>query len=172
MEVQIRDAAALRRVSPTMLSAYLGAQGWVREETWRGRIVVWSKTGDGGVKELLAPLREHSDAYSVRIAEAVALLAELEERSQLDVYYGLLGAGADTIRLRALNGVGRTGWDLNDSVTFLTHARGLITSAARFAEHPGQAVYRGRASSIVADYVRAVRPLPGYTAGNDLNHWC
>ena len=170
MEVQIRDAAALRRVSPTMLSAYLGAHGWIREETWRGRIVVWSKTGDDGVevKELLAPLREHSDAYAVRIAEAVALLAELEERSQLDVYYDLLGAGADTIRLRALNGVGRRGWDLNDSVTFLSHARDLITSAARFAERPGQAVYRGRASSIVADYVRAVRPLPGYTAGNEL----
>lgn len=168
MEVQIRDAAALSRVSPTMLSAYLGAQGRVREETWRGRTVVWCKTGDGRVNELLAPLREHSDAYSVRIAEAVALLAELEERSQLDVYYGLLGAGADTIRLWALNGVGPRGWDLNDSVTFLAHARGLITSAARFAEHPGQAVYRGRASSIVADYVRAVRPLPGYTASNDL----
>ena len=168
MEVQIRDTAALRRISPPMLRAYLGAQGWVHEETWRGRIVVWAKPQDDEVKELLAPLREHSDAYAVRIAEAVALLAELEERSQLDVYYDLLGAGADTIRLRALNGAGRTGWDLNDSVTFLTNARDLMTSAARFAERPGQAVYRGRASGMVTDYVRGIRPLPGYTAGSDL----
>lgn len=168
MEVQIRDTAALRRISPPMLRAYLGAQGWVHEETWRGRIVVWSKTGDHGVKDLLMPLREHSDAYAVRIAEAVALLAEMEERSQLDIYYDLLGAGADTIRLRALNGAGQTGWDFNDSVTFLTHARDLMTSAARFAERPGQAVYRGRASGMVTDYVRAIRPLPGYTGGNEL----
>ena len=170
MEVQIRDAAALRRITPPMLRAYLGAQGWVREETWRGRIVVWSKTGDDGVgvKELLAPLREHSDAYAVRIAEAVALLAELEERSQLDVYYDLIGTGADIIRLRALNGAGRGGWRLDDSVTFLTRARDLLTAAARYAERPGQPVYRWRPSGMVADYVRALRPLPGYVAGNEL----
>lgn len=168
MEVQIRDAAALRRLSPAMLSAYLGAQGWVHEETWRGRIMVWSRTHGGGEWEILAPLREYSDAYAVRIAEAIALISELEERSQLDVYYDLMGAGADIIRLRSLNGAGRGGWRLDDSVTFLTRARDLLTAAARYAERPGQPVYRWRPSGMVGDYVRALRPLPGYAAGNEL----
>ena len=168
MEVQIRDTAALNRVSPVMLRAYLGSHGWVRAETWRGRIVVWAKTQGDEVRELLMPLRERSDAYAVRIAEAVVLLSEVEGRSQLDVYYDLLGAGADAIRLRSLNGVGETGRNFNNSVDFLTRARDLITSAARFADHPGQAVYRGRASGTVTDYVRTIQQLPGYTGGNEL----
>ena len=165
MDVQIRDSEALRRVSPTILRAYLEAHGWVQEETWRNRILVWSITQDEQVKEILAPLREQSDAYAVRISEAIASLADIEERSQLDVYYDVIGAGADVIRLRSLNGVGQTGWTLGDSVDFLTRARDLVMAAARAAERPGQLVYRGRASGEVTDYVRGVKPLPGYETG-------
>ena len=165
MDVQIRDAAALGRVSPVMLQAYLQANGWVHEQTWRNRILVWSKAHDEQVKEILAPLREQSDAYAVRISEAVALLAEIESRSQLDIYYDLMATGADAIRLWPLNGVGKSGWNLGESVDFLTRSRDLIMAAARAAERPGQPVYRGRASGEVADYVRGVRPLPGYETG-------
>ena len=168
MDVQIRDADALRRVSPVMLRAYLEAQGWVQEQTWRDRILVWSNSAGESVREILMPLREQSDTYGVRIAEAVAALAVMEERSQLEVYYDLLGAGADVIRLRALNGAGRSGWTLGESVEFLTRARDLLTAAARAAERPGLPVYRGRASGEVNDYVRGVRPLPGYEVGPEL----
>ena len=168
MDVQITDSAALRQVSPAALSAYLETQGWVRQETWRNRMVVWSRAHNEQVNELLAPLREQSDAYAVRISEVVALLGQLEERSQLDVYYDLMGAGADVIRLRSLNGGGRSGWSLSDSADLLGRARDLITSAARSAERPGQLVYHGRASGVVTDYVRGVRPLPGYATGYEL----
>ena len=168
MDVQITDSAALRRVSPAALSAYLKTQGWVRQETWRNRTVLWSHTHNEQVNELLTPLREQSDAYAVRISEVVALLGQLEERSQLDVYYDLMGAGADVIRLRSLNGGGQSGWSLSDSVDLLGRARDLITAAARAAERPGQPVYHGRASGVVTDYVRGVRPLPGYGTGYEL----
>ena len=137
MDVQITDSAALRRVSPTALSAYLETQGWVRQDIWRNRTVVWSHTQNEQVNELLAPLREQSDAYAVRISEVVALLGQLEERSQLDVYYDLMGAGADVIRLRSLNGGGTSGWSLSDSVDLLGRARDLMVAAARSAERPG-----------------------------------
>ncbi len=120
MDVQIRDSEALRRVSPTILRAYLEARGWVQEETWRNRIMVWSITQNEQVKEILAPLREQTDAYAVRISEAIALLSEIEGRSQLNIYYDVIGAGADVIRLRSLNGVGESGWTLGESVDFLT----------------------------------------------------
>ena len=94
MNVQIRDAAALRRVTPPMLRAYLESRGWSRQQTWRGRIAVWSVERDGHSREILAPLRESSDAYAMRMSEAVAALSETEERSQLDVYYDLLAADA------------------------------------------------------------------------------
>ena len=168
MDVQIKDAAALSRVSPTMLRAYLDAHEWIDEQVWRDRIVVWSGRHNGQVREILMPLREQSDAYAIRISEAVSLLAEVEERSQIDVYYDLLGAGADVIRLRPLNGASQSGWTLGDSVDFLTRSRDLMTAAARAAERPGQPVYRGRASGEVTEYVRGVRPLPGYEAGPEL----
>ncbi len=97
MHVQINDAEALRRISPAMLCAYLKTRGWVHEETWRDRILVWSNAHNGQRQQVLAPLREQSDAYAVRISEAVALLADVEERSQLDVYYDLIEAGTDVI---------------------------------------------------------------------------
>ena len=168
MDVQIRDAAALRRVSPIMMRAYLEARGWQHTETWRNRIMVWSITNGEQVSEALIPLREQSDAYAVRISEVLALLSEVEESSQLVVYYDLIGAGADVIRLRPLNGVGQSGWTLSESVEFLTRARDLVAAAARSAERPGEPVYRGRASGQVTDYVRSVRPLTGYEAGPEL----
>ena len=168
MDVQIRDSEALRRVSPTILRAYLEARGWVQDETWRNRIMVWSITQNEQVKEILAPLREQTDAYAVRISEAIALLSEIEGRSQLNIYYDVIGAGADVIRLRSLNGVGESGWTLGESVDFLTRARDLILAAARAAERPGQLAYRGRASGEVTDYVGGVKPLPGYETGPEL----
>ena len=168
MDVQIRDAEALRRISPVMLRAYLEARGWVHEQPWRDRILVWSSPRSEEVREILMPLREQSDTYGVRIAEAVEALSVMEARSQIEVYYDLIGAGADVIQLRSMNGARQSGWTLGESVEFLTRARDLIAAAARAAERPGQSVYRGRASGEVTEYVRGVRPLPGYEAGPDL----
>ena len=101
MDAKITDSVALRRITPAMMRAYLQTQGWTQQEIWQGRIVVWSKEqGDEEVREILAPLREHSDVYAMRMSEAVTTISEIEERSQLDVYYDLIGAGSDVIRLR------------------------------------------------------------------------
>ena len=168
MDVQIKDAEALRRVNPPALRAYLESQNWGFRETWRNRITVWTKEHAGKVRQILMPLREDSGSYATRIYEAVLLLAELEDRSQLDVYYDLMGSGADVIRLRSLNKNGRFDESLSGSAKLLDCAQKLITAAARFAEQPGLPVYRGRISGEVADYVRSVRPLPGYGTGSEL----
>lgn len=104
MKVQIEDVDALRKVSRTALRAYLQSNGWIHTETWRNRILIWSKECDGRNRDILMPLHEDSSSYATRIYEAVSLLAKLENRSQLDVYYDLMEAGADVIRLRLLNG--------------------------------------------------------------------
>ena len=132
------------------------------------RIVVWSKMFGDEVHEILAPLREQSDVYALRMSEVVTTISETEERSQLDVYYDLLGAGADVIRLRSLNGVGQSEWSLSDRADFFTCARDLVTAAARAADRPGQAVYRGRVSARVAEYIQSVDSLPGYGSASEL----
>ena len=94
MDVQIRDAEALRRISPAMLRAYLEARGWFHGRTWRGRILVWSSAAPNGqIREILMPLREESGTYGARIAEVLEALAGWEEQSQLAVYSDLIEAG-------------------------------------------------------------------------------
>ena len=168
MDVMITDAGELRRITPVLLSTYLSVQGWVRQENWKDRIVVWSMETESGSLELLAPLREQSDAYAVRIAETVAVLAQIEERSQLEVYYDLIGAGADVIRLRPMLGQTQNNWSLIDSADLIVRAKDLLQAAARVAENPGRAVHHGRLSAAVQDYLRGVRPLPGYEWGQEL----
>ena len=168
MDVQIRDYSALSRVSPPLLSSYLETLGWTREENWRGRISVWSKMINGRRRQILVPLMESSDTYGVRISEAVSTLAEVEARSQLEIYHEAMSAGADVIRLKMLNGGAAAERSLSESADLLRNAREMVRSAARSADRPGQPVYRGRASSSVAEYMNGVRPLPGYEAGGDL----
>ena len=168
MDVLIRDAAALRRITPAALQSYLETHGWGRQEVWKRRMAVWSCEVEGEYRQILVALREYSDAYAVRVAEALSSLAELEQRSQLEVYYDLIGSGADVIRVRPLNGAGRNGNSLGDAVEMLSYARDLMLAAARAAESPGRPVYRGRASSQVAQYLQGVRALPGYGDGGEL----
>ena len=167
MNVQIRDGAALSQVSPAQLRAYLKANGWVRDESRTDRLSVWLKGTDDPSRFVFLSLQEHSDAYGQRIAEAVKTLSEVEGRSQLAVYYDLLAAGSDVLRLRPQDKP-RAGGSLPVSAALLTQARELVTAAARAAERPGWAVYRGPASGPVMDYVRQVRPVPGYETGEEL----
>lgn len=168
MQVQIRDLEALRRISPAMLRAYLEIKGWIRQEIWRDSIAVWAYEQNGEAQEILVPLQEWSRRYAVRISEAVETLSELEERSQLDVYYELVGAGADVIRLQSLSRNGKSGLSLDESANLLDYSRNLLAASARAAEHPGRPAYLGRFSGEVTEYLRGVHPLPGYEAGYDL----
>ena len=168
MNVYIRDSATLSRITPPLLRRYLEVHGWTREETWRGRVTVWSTVYNEQRRQILMPLMELSDTYPVRISEAVSTLAEVEGRSQLDVYYEAIAGGADVIRLRTLNGNGLDRRSLSESVKLLRDARELVASAARAAERPGQLVYRGRLSGAVIQYIDGILPLPGYDSGGDL----
>ena len=168
MDVQIQDYNALSRISPPLLTSYLETLGWTREENWRGRISVWSKMSDERRRQILVPLMESSDTYGVRISEAVTTLAEVERRSQLNVYYEAISAGADVIRLSPANGGAASGRSISESADLLRNAREIVRSAARSADRPGQPVYRGRASSTVSEYMNGVHPIPGYETGGDL----
>ena len=165
MNVQIRDATAFQRISPVMLHTYLEARGWLHQETWRNRVTVWAKEHEGQSFKIVALLREWADTYAAHISEAISTLSAMEERSQLNVYYDLLGAGADVIRLRSLDGSVRSPLSLIDSVSLLNSARDLLRAAARTAEHPGLPVYRGGISGEVTGYLQGIHPLPGYGAG-------
>ena len=168
MLVQIQDRVALSSLSIVSLRAYLDSRGWTDDGTWGDRPVsVFTKHHDGRPWEILVPHRDSIGGYAENMAESVAVLASVEERSQLDVFYDLSAAGADVIQVRSANGMATEPLSLRQGATLLSDAYSMVASAARAVERP-QATYRGPVSSDVADYLDNVRALPGHHQGYEL----
>ena len=89
MKVEIRDREALSPLSLLSLRTYLKSRGWVDEGQWGKRAAIYSTEYDGKRWEFLCPLRDTVVDYAECMAEAVAILAIVEEHSQLDVFYDL-----------------------------------------------------------------------------------
>ena len=168
MIVQIRDREALKSISIVSLRAYLSSRGWTDAGGWGERpITVFAKEHEGRTWEILVPHRDTIGGYTENMAESVAVLAQVEQRSQLDVYSDLSASGADVIRMRSANGMTKEPLSLRQSATLFNDAMSMITSAARAVERP-QATYRGPLSSDVTEFLDNVRPLPGHHQGYEL----
>lgn len=89
MKVQIRDREALSSLSCLNLRAHLTARQWVAEGEYRDRATIFTMDYDGRKWEILCPHRDSFADYAERMAEAVATLAIVEDRSQLDVFHDL-----------------------------------------------------------------------------------
>ena len=168
MIVQIRDRAALASLSIISLRSYLDSTGWNNEGPWGQRpATVYSKEHGGRTWEILAPTKDTIADYAEAMAESVSILAEVEERSQLDVFHDLAATRADVIRVRSANGKANEALSLRQSAALLNDAYNMVASAARAVERP-QAAYRGPVSSDVAEYLDTVRALPDYPQGFEL----
>ena len=165
MLVQIRDRAALSSLSIISLRSYLNLYGWNNEGPWGERpATIHTKEHGGRRWEILVPTRDTIADYAESMAESVAVLAMVEERSQLDVFYGLAATGADVIRVRSANGLAGEQLSLRQSAGLLNDAYKMLEAGARSAEKP-RPIYRGKLSSDVAEYLESVYPLPGYSEG-------
>ena len=168
MIVQIRDRAALSSLSISSLRTYLNSRDWSNRGSWGERLAtVFAKEHRGRTWEIIVPHQDTVVGYAEGMAEAVAVLATVEERSQLDVFHDLSGEGADVIRVRSANGAAKEPLSLRRSASFLNDAYDMLAAAARSAERT-RATYRGPLSADVAEFLDNVRPLPGYYEGYEL----
>ena len=168
MLVQIRDRKALATLPLVNLRSYLNSRGWQDTGPWGNRpATVFVREEDGNTRELLLPLRDTIADYAESVAESIAVLAEVEKRSQLDVFHEISAAGADVIRLRSANGLAEKPLSLRQSAGLLNDAYGMLAAAARSAESP-QAAYRGKISSEVTEYLDNIVPLTGQPRGYTL----
>ena len=168
MLVQIQDHAALSSLSIVSLRVYLNSREWNDEGPWGKRPArIYVKEHDGRSWEILVPTKDTLADYAESMAESIAILAAVEERSQLEVFDDLSATGADVIRVRSVNGMAKEPLSLRQSATLLNDAYSMVASAARAVEKP-QAAYRGPVSTDVAEYLDNVRPLPGHHQGYDL----
>lgn len=168
MKVQIRDAKALSTLSIISLRSYLTSKDWRNEGAWGNRpAFIYVKEHAGRSWDILVPTRDTVADYAERMADAVAALAEVEERSQLDIFNDLSATGADVIRLRSTNGIAKEPLSLRRGADLLRYAYDMVAYAARAVESPRPA-YRGSHSVEVMEYLDKVRPIPGYDEGYSL----
>lgn len=167
MRVDIRDREALSSLSLLSLRTYLKSRQWIDEGDWGNRATLFSKDHEGRKWEILSPFQDTFADFAEAMGEAIAVLATVENRSQLDVFHDLKRTGADVIYMHSPNGMAEKALSLRQNAEMLDAAYDMLASAARAAEKP-RAAYRGRASSIVASYLDDVQPLPGYHEGYSL----
>lgn len=159
MDVRIVDRDALSAVPRASLRAYLLGSGWTSDGTWGDYAeVLVIETVDGKL-EIAVPLRETAPTYANEVGQAIELLSQIEERSQLDVHADIVAAGADVITLGALNEIGRSPFSLHQSAHLQRDAAALLTAAARSAERPRHA-FAGPLSGEVTRFLDSVEIAP------------
>lgn len=127
MRARITDSAALRKISPSQIMAYLRAKGAKQVGTFLDRAGIWAL----GKEEFLVPSAAEFADYAYRVADILAALERVEERSQLEILDDLQEVGFDVLR------IGRFPKDETSEapgimrvVELLTHARDLLMTAA------------------------------------------
>jgi hypothetical protein len=84
----VTDSKMLSSLEPEAVSRYLRETGWT-EAHERRTSVVWTLQTDHGVADVLVPTDRGFADYPIRMAELLAALSVVEDRSQLAVLVDL-----------------------------------------------------------------------------------
>lgn len=160
MRARITDSAALRKISPSQIMAYLRSKGAKQVGKFSDKAAIWTL----GKEEFLVPLAAEFADYAYRVADILAALERVEERSQLEIMDDLQEVGFDVVR------IGRFPRDetseapgIMRAVDFLAHARDLLMTAA-FAAATRKACSPAERSQDAERFMQSVRlgKMEGY----------
>lgn len=147
--------------------SYLRSDGWRKVGPWGDLAVIYAKDIGGRECQVLLPLGDSLSDYADVMERLVTVLAEVQERSEIEVFADLSSTSADLIRLASTNGFSATPMSLPASSELYSHARDLLANAARAAEQP-KASYAGRFSGNVNEYLDTVVPAVHHQTGHSL----
>ncbi len=152
MKVSIRDADALRAVSPAALAAYVRAAGWRKSESYGAHSDVY----DGEARpEIIVPRTARLGDYANVVATLVETFSQVADQDELTIYRSLVTADRDVVRLCA--GESDDGsLALHDGIDLVAGARDMLLSAVCSLREP-QAVYRAGANREASDLLSRVR---------------
>ncbi len=160
MKLELTDQTALRHLPWGDLKSYLDAQGWRQMDRIGDRALVYvPEAAETEAVEILVPTRDDLGDYVSRMAEAVGLLAEREQRSALEVYQDILTSGLDVVRLRAPEADASGAIGIEDGVVLHQEAENLLLAAACSVVDPRRN-YHLRKVTQATDYLKSVRLGP------------
>ena len=152
MRVSIRDADALRALTPAALSAYARAAGWSAQERYRVHSDIY--VGEGR-PEIIIPRTVRLGDYASAVAALVETFAQVADQDELTVYRSLAIVDRDVVRVRAAESDDGS-VTLNDGADLIAGARDMLLSAACSLRDP-RPVYRAGANREAADLLKRVR---------------
>jgi hypothetical protein len=154
MKGVVTDPIVLRAVRPLDLTAYLRARGWRLDRQGILKPTSdWSKEGERGHFEIVAPRHSTWSDYPRRVREVVATLSEEEGRSELHILHDIRLASQDVVRLNAVvDGRDDGTIPLGDGALLARAARGMMLAAACSAVYPKRA-YPPRKPTKATDYL-------------------
>ncbi|MGL5064616.1 MAG: hypothetical protein ACRC62_31935 [Microcoleus sp.] len=86
MKVTLKDSKTLETIDPNQLKNYLQTHGWHEEKPFLENAILWHKiTAEGEEFEILLPNRQSLGDYAARIREAIQILENTENRSQIEI---------------------------------------------------------------------------------------
>jgi hypothetical protein len=161
IRVRVTDEAAFAARTPAELSTYLRARGW-RLSSRTETAAYWTTMIGADELELLQPLDRGLRDYTLRVADAISLLAKVEERSELDILREVSESTWDVHTLRlfpADESAGLIG--LEDGVLAYECLRSMVSAAAYpvFSRQP-RAVQPARKPQGMTEFLRSVRVGP------------
>ena len=165
VEIPANDIASSLPLSSVL--SYLKTDGWRQVGPWGDRAVIYAKEAGGREWQVLIPLGDSLSDYGEVMERLVTVLAQAEERSELDVFTDLSNTSSDIIRLASTNGFSSDAMSLTVSSELYRQARDLLSNAARAAEQP-KASYAGRFSGDVSEYLDTVIPAINHKTGYSL----
>lgn len=89
MKVTVRDAEILKSIEIQQLKDYLKSHGWYEDHPFLDNATIWLKPEHQDF-EILLPTKQHLGDYSTRVQEALAILEEVENRSQIEILSDLI----------------------------------------------------------------------------------
>ena len=133
MKVTIRDIAALSSLAPLELASYLRSKGWRTESPSSALATKWTlQTADQRNFEVVLPMDTNLGDYAHRVADIVATLETVEERSQLELFSDIKNLNDDVVRVHFNSADSQLdSMSLDDATTALIHLQGLIASIAK-----------------------------------------
>ena len=156
MKALVQDVDALRAVRPPDVAAYLRARGWAVAESV-GAFARYRHDGHGKKLAIEVPRGSDYRDFPLRMAEVLADLARIEDRSQLEILHDLIVIGADVVRLRLIGtDLGDGSVPLEDGAMLIERVRDIMLASA-CATVQARAYYGTRKPTEAIEYVRKLR---------------
>ena len=159
MDVRVNDERSLLSISSAALAAYLEQREWTPAGRIPDRSAVYTWEDRGRRWGVHVPERDTFPDHAESIARAIEVIAEAEQRTELDVFRALAGTGADTINITALHAPQAARLSFHDAGHLINDSYRLLSAAARATERH-RAVFRGPASADVTTFLNSISPAP------------